>query len=159
MPHRTFDEDVVFELLGNHRRRECLKYLDTTEPPVDVRELAQHVAEAIETDHDPELERSIYTTLCQTHLPRLDERGIVDYDSTGKRVSTGPAFDAIRPYIDEASTWSVGPGLSGVLLAISLTSVALLSGDLLISSVFGRVSVILFNLLFIGALGARHLLQ
>jgi hypothetical protein len=159
MPHRTLDEDVVFEMLGNHRRRECLKYLDTAEPPVDVRELAQHVAEAVEADHDPELERSIYTTLCQTHLPRLDERGIVDYDSSGRRVSTGPAFDAIRPHIDESSEWSVSPGLSGVLLAISLLSVALLSGDLLVSSVFGRVSVILLNLLFIGALVARHLRQ
>lgn len=157
MSDPSLDEDVLFELLGNNRRRECLKHLRTApDTAANTRELARHVAETIAENPDPELERSIYTTLCQTHLPKLDACDVVDYDQASKCVSTGPAFEAVRPHIDDPRRQSAGHGMGGVFLVISLATVALLSGDLLVSLVFGRVAVILLNLLFLVVFSARY---
>jgi DNA-binding transcriptional ArsR family regulator len=78
-------EDDVFSMLSNQRRRYVIAYLDRTEgAEVSLGDLAERIA-AWENDVDvAELtykqRKRVYTSLHQTHLPKLDEAGVVDYD-------------------------------------------------------------------------------
>ncbi len=75
----------IFEVLRNQRRRYVLHYLKQDDRPVELGDLAQQVAAwEYETTLDrvtPEQRKRVYTTLQQTHLPRMDEAGIVTFDS------------------------------------------------------------------------------
>ncbi|WP_336337149.1 DUF7344 domain-containing protein [Haloarcula brevis] len=100
------DDATMFELLGNERRRACLQCLAAHETPQSVsalgREVARTVADA-ETDSD-DLYDSVYVSLCQTHLPKLDAVGLVEYERERKQVRRGSRFDAIRRQFEAAST-------------------------------------------------------
>lgn len=164
MSDASVDKEQLFDILGNDRRRACLEYLRSTwrsrEGHIDVSELATQTASKLADDHVPDgnLEKSVYTTLCQTHLEKLDRHGIVNFDEATKRVSPGPAFQDACRHLDESTHLSgMGVGISSMVL--SLFTVILLSSDLLTLSRigFGQVTVILLNLVFLCALGARYL--
>ncbi|SDQ36431.1 hypothetical protein SAMN04489842_0618 [Natronobacterium texcoconense] len=75
----------VFELLRNQRRRYVLHFLKRDDRPVELGDLAQQIA-AWEYDTSlesvtPEQRKRVYTTLQQTHLPKMDEAGILTFDS------------------------------------------------------------------------------
>ncbi len=87
----TADHDVddlssgeAFELLCNQRRRYVLHYLKRDDQPVELGTLAQHVAaweyETTPEEVTSEQRKRVYTTLQQTHLPKLDETGILEFD-------------------------------------------------------------------------------
>lgn len=126
----TLEEDTIFDLLGNKRRRASLKEIMANEGETPVSELAQEVSEEIaEGSTQPEdLQRSVYISLCQSHLPKLDGAGIVEYDSESKTVSRGPLFDQIRPYIETRTsnrqTWVIYTGVSVVTVLLLATVVA-----------------------------------
>ena len=75
----------IFEILSNKRRRLVLRYLrQSSDDDIEFRDLVDQVA-AWENDTTLEqLESSerkcVYTALRQTHLPKLDEAGVVDFD-------------------------------------------------------------------------------
>ncbi|WP_049922023.1 DUF7344 domain-containing protein [Halopiger djelfimassiliensis] len=74
----------VFDLLSNHRRRYAIHYCKREDGPVELGDLAEHVA-AWELDKDvAELtsaeRKRVYTSLQQTHLPTLEEAGMVEFD-------------------------------------------------------------------------------
>jgi hypothetical protein len=71
-------------MLSNQRRRYVLYYLNQHPGTVSLRDLAERIA-AWENDVavdelDYKQRKRVYTSLHQTHLPKLDEVGIVDYD-------------------------------------------------------------------------------
>jgi hypothetical protein len=97
-----WDDDQTYELLANRRRRECVRYLarrtsDGSET-VSVRKVADGVADAVaDAESAPEnLRQSVYTSLSQHHLDKLDEYGVIEYDPDSRSVSTGPNFETIR---------------------------------------------------------------
>ncbi|WP_049916140.1 DUF7344 domain-containing protein [Natrialba magadii] len=78
------DQGTIFDLLSNHRRRYVIHYCKREDRPVELGELAEHVA-AWELDKEvAELtsaeRKRIYTSLQQTHLPTLDREGMVRFD-------------------------------------------------------------------------------
>ena len=77
-------EDLIFDVLKNRRRRYTLHYLKQQERPVELSELAEQVA-AWENDKTVAAltaneRKSVYTSLYQTHLPKLADAGIVQYN-------------------------------------------------------------------------------
>lgn len=75
--------DDRYHILQTRRRRDTLRYLRRRDEPVDVRDLAEWVA-AREQETTPERLTSrqrqrVYISLYQTHLPKLDEYGVVRY--------------------------------------------------------------------------------
>lgn len=90
-------EDVV-DVLSNRRRRYALAQLQSVETPVGVSELANRVArwEARKPDLDgvPGDVGEIEVALVHTHLPKLAEAGLAEYDPARRRVA--PADDAPR---------------------------------------------------------------
>ncbi|RLM39193.1 hypothetical protein [Haloarcula sp. Atlit-120R] len=100
------DGATLFDILGNERRRACLYCLAEHGTALSVSTLGKQVARAVadaETDSD-ELYDSVYISLCQTHLPKLDAVGLVVYEQDRKRVCQGPRFDAIRDQFEAART-------------------------------------------------------
>jgi DNA-binding transcriptional ArsR family regulator len=78
--------DELFDVLSNRRRRFTLHYLKQHEDEaVEMGDRSTRVA-AWETDTPPEElaydeRKRVHTSLYQYHAPKLDEAGIVEYDS------------------------------------------------------------------------------
>jgi len=77
-------QDVVFDILSSSRRRYVLFYLRQADEPVELNDLAEHVAAwenelPVEELSDQQRKR-VYVSLYQTHIPKLDSIGLVDYD-------------------------------------------------------------------------------
>lgn len=79
----------IHEILKNKRRQYILEYLCEEAPGVvSVRELSARIAE-LETGETPPASKrreSVYVSLHQSHLPKLDEAGFIDYDIRAKTV-------------------------------------------------------------------------
>ncbi len=95
-------ESSVYTVLSNERRRATLQTLLRTQDEVTVRELSEIIAakEAGECPAPRNVRQSVYVSLHQTHLPTLDEHGLIEYDTDRKIVrSSGRARD-VEPYLD-----------------------------------------------------------
>ena len=94
----------IFDVLQNKRRRFVLRYLRRHGGPVDLGDLATQVAAwEYETPCDgisKKQRKRVYTTLQQTHLPRMDDVGIVAYDSEDGRIETTPYTEDLTVYLE-----------------------------------------------------------
>jgi hypothetical protein len=84
----SLPENVIHDVLSNSRRKNALRELRTRGGAVSVRELSEAIA-ADETGEHPAprcVRESVYASLHQTHLPRLHELGVIEYDRTRKEV-------------------------------------------------------------------------
>ncbi|PSP78388.1 hypothetical protein BRC81_07520 [Halobacteriales archaeon QS_1_68_20] len=94
----------IFTLLANARRRYVLHYLRRSDGTAELRELADHVAawevgstvEGLTSDQ----RKKVYTSLQQTHLRKLDEAGIVEYDHEAGQVEATPAAEELEVYLE-----------------------------------------------------------
>lgn len=92
--------DEVLDLLAAARRRAAIEHLATTnQAHVRVTDLAERVA-GTEYDRDPadvssDERKRVYISMIQSHLPPLDDAGVVDYDKEAKIVTPGPQFETI----------------------------------------------------------------
>lgn len=96
--------DTAYEILKNRRRRRTLVYLREQETPVDIGEIAEvlaarendmTVAELTSTER-----KRTYVALYQTHLPKLDDMGVVEYDSRGGRVELTPKAETVLAFAE-----------------------------------------------------------
>lgn len=118
----------LYELLGNCRRRYVIEYLREHEGPTDLDTLTIHVA-AQENDIAPEdvtsaQRKRVYTSLQQTHLPRMEEMGAVTFDKEARVVTPTTQLSEFTLHLDIVPKQSVP--LSIVYLSLSGLSVLLL---------------------------------
>lgn len=88
------------DVLRNMRRRYALYYLHQQDGAVGLDEMTDQIA-AWERDAEAgevpsEQRRSVYNALYQTHLPRLEELGVVAFDSDAKTVSLADRGKALE---------------------------------------------------------------
>ncbi|MFA9416654.1 ArsR family transcriptional regulator [Natrinema sp. HArc-T2] len=132
-------KDVIFELLKNRRRREVLAYLLEADETVTLGELAEQIA-AWENDTsvnalNSDQRKRVYVALYQTHLPKMDDAGIVEYDQDRGLISLADNADLLMMYLDTDShrqdrwdRWYAGLSVTGAtLLGAALLGVPLLS--------------------------------
>lgn len=98
-------QDDLFSLLSNPRRRFILRHLDRSEEPIQLQDLATEVA-AWENETEPEnltdkQRKRVYVSLYQTHIPRLEEAGIVDHDGNTGEIRLTDGDTDIGRYLDE----------------------------------------------------------
>ncbi|WP_246066453.1 DUF7344 domain-containing protein [Halorubrum cibi] len=106
----------MFSLLSNPRRRFILQYLNRTGESIQLQDLATEVA-AWENETEPEAltdkqRKRLYVSLYQTHIPKLEEAGIVDYDGdtgdirlTDRGSDLNRYLDAEAPKDGDARPW------------------------------------------------------
>jgi len=126
-PPAGLPRDEAFDVLRNQRRRFVLHHLTASDGAVELGDLATRVA-AWENDVGPEAvtadqRKRVYTTLQQSHLPRLDEAGIVEYDADRGVVSPTDRASDLSIYLevvpDEEFAWhEYYLGLGAVCLAL-----------------------------------------
>ena len=118
----------VYDVLRNRRRRLVLERLRTTGAPESVSDLAEHIGgvEAGESPPPRNVRQSVYVSLHQTHLPKLDELDIVAYDPDGKMVELAANAEHLDVYLnidDDADGlhpgYYVGLGLVGGVVVAS----------------------------------------
>jgi hypothetical protein len=97
---RRLSVDTLFDLLGHPGRRYVLTYLLQSEGYATCSELVDHVAAV--TDHtmtDRQFRKRLTGELTHTHLPKLEDGGLVDYNAERQIVSPTAATPAVRPYL------------------------------------------------------------
>jgi len=109
----SLPKDEIFDLVSNHRRRYVIHYCKQAEGPVPISDLAEQVAA---WEHDKPIEaltsaerKTVYTSLQQTHLPRLDRAGVVTFD--GREVELTDRADRLHIYLDIVPENSISWGM------------------------------------------------
>ncbi|RXK51361.1 DUF7344 domain-containing protein [Halorientalis pallida] len=105
----TLDAGEIHDILRNDRRRLAIKCLRERDDALSVRDLSEQVATR-ETGESPaprDKRRSVYVSLHQTHLPKLDELGIVDYDTDSKEVRLCDRAAEITTYMEVVPRYGI----------------------------------------------------
>jgi predicted transcriptional regulator len=103
------DAGEIHDILRNDRRRLAIKCLREQDGPLSVRDLSEEVATR-ETGESPaprDKRRSVYVSLHQTHLPKLDELGIVSYDTDSKEVRLRDRAAEITTYMEVVPRYGI----------------------------------------------------
>lgn len=99
----------VHDILRNERRRRAIKHLQTKLEPVSLRELSERIAE-MESGESPaprKLRESVYNSLHQTHLPKLDDHDIVEYDQDRKTIQLQEGANHVNIYMEVVTKYGV----------------------------------------------------
>ena len=80
----SLTSNEVFEILSNHRRRMVLYFLRKDGTEITVKELAEKIAaaenEVAVEDLTSQQRKRVYVSLYQTHLPKMEQTNVIDYD-------------------------------------------------------------------------------
>ena len=125
----SLSEETVFDVLSNRRRRFAVHALKRAEGHVTVADLSTRIA-AWEHGIDPDAvdydqRRNVHSTLKRTHLPMLEESGVIEYDAEANVVEPAAALADLDIYIEvlrgREIPWSqYYLGLAGLSLAVLL---------------------------------------
>lgn len=85
--------DRAFEALAADHRRRVLLALETRDSETDPLTVPDGVANGLEDEDD------LYRSLYHTHLPKLVELELVDWDVDQQSVRRGPQFEEVRPLL------------------------------------------------------------
>lgn len=150
----------IHNVLRNERRRRAIEYLGERDGTHTVDKLAKHIA-SLETGDSPpphDVRKSVYVSLHQTHLPKLDELGIVEYDLRSKELVLTDRAEEVERYMDvapkEAISWDL------YYLGISILAVTTLSAiklDIQLISTLGLEFWSWFFVLLVGCSSLFHL--
>ena len=100
------ETDDLFHILQNQRRRRVLQFLQDFDEgeQVDMRDIAEQVAA---WEHDTTVQQlssnerqRVYIALYQSHLPKLDEKGVLEYNQSRGIVERTAVADQFDPYLD-----------------------------------------------------------
>ncbi|PGF17881.1 hypothetical protein CP556_18405 [Natrinema sp. CBA1119] len=147
-------EREIHQVLSSARRREALEQLRGAGGSITVRELSERVASA-ESGTSPaprNVRESVYNSLHQTHLPRLDELGIVEYDDDRKIVTARDGARHISLYMEVETpiglSWAEYYRSLGVVgLFVVVTSLGELPGVAIVDPLlWGVAFLVLFGL-------------
>jgi predicted transcriptional regulator len=150
----------MFETLSNERRRMVVHALQR-DGATTLRDLSRQVA-AWEYDTDPEAvssqqRRRLYNALQQSHLPKMDENGIVEYDDDRGTVEPTAALNDLKLFLEvvpnKEISWSTYYTLVGAV-CVSLTGAVALG--VYPFSLFGMTATALFCSLLVFVSGLVH---
>ena len=101
-------KDTIYHLLQVQRRRYALRYLQGTTEPVVMRDLAEQVAAweygtTVDNLQSKERQRT-YISLYQTHLPKLDKKGVIKYEQARGVVTRTNIATQFDPYLKACLT-------------------------------------------------------
>lgn len=140
----ALSQDDVFDILSNSRRRYVLYYLRQAGEPVELDELARELAawenDTTVDDLTKQQRKRVYVSLYQTHIQKLADAGIVDYDQDTGMLSLANGASQIGAYlsVDEEDERQVRwQELYILLAAVSGALYALVAFDV---AVFAAVS-------------------
>ncbi|ELY42009.1 DUF7344 domain-containing protein [Natronorubrum tibetense] len=97
--------DDIFHVLQTNRRRDAIAYLLNRDGPVKMSDVAEYVAakenETTVASLTSAQRQRVYIPLYQSHLPKLDKKGIVEYDQSRGIVRSTDRIEIFRPYLED----------------------------------------------------------
>lgn len=132
--------DELFYVLENPRRRAVIRYLRWREGPVEMRDVAEHVAaqeaDTTVTQLPTDKRKSVYISLYQQHLEILADAGLIEYDKSRGTIVPQPRLEDVAVYLEQgppepsepdivSGPWALG------YLGISVAAMLLLLGSIL----------------------------
>ena len=135
----TLSQDVAFDLLSNARRRFVLRQLQEGQDPIELGGLAGALAAkengvSVEKLTAQQRKRT-YVSLYQTHIPKLVEAGVIEYDRDAGVVSSTDHVDELAAYFHtplEMPPWALMYGSIAavgvlVMLVVSVSDPPIIS--------------------------------
>lgn len=156
----TLSEERLFDLLGNERRRSCLQCLAAVEGAIPVQELATQVAARVSDDgaSPDDIRDSVYISLCQNHLPKLDDAGVVDYDPAEKTAGPGQSFPVVERHLQVDTGGAPGGETMRYYFLLSVLTVFVLGAGTLAAPValsYGVQALIVVHAVAVLVIGRR----
>jgi hypothetical protein len=150
---RELDPSEIHDVLRNDRRRLVIEQLRDGDGREAVRDLAEYIG-GVESGEDPpprNVRQSVYVSLHQTHLPKLDKLGIVTYDADAKEVELASRASEVAVYLEVVPkyglSWSeyyLGVGILGLLTlvgwSVGVPVLAEVGVTLLAGGLFGLIA-------------------
>lgn len=107
----TLSEGTIYEILANRRRRETIRHLtiEASGEPTSLRTLSEKIATS-ETGESPppsSARESVYNSLHQTHLPKLEELGVVRYDRDAREVYPSERARDVDQYMEVVTSHGI----------------------------------------------------
>jgi len=128
-------QDEVFDILSNSRRRFLLSRLQQADEPKRLMELADEIAAwendtTVEELTDKESKR-VYVSVYQTHVPKLEDAGLITYDSETGLIELSESAREVERYMpdsdEQSRSWSryyvALAGVTALLYALVITDV------------------------------------
>ena len=81
----------AIDILSSERRRQVVSYIHNHDSETSIRELSEFLAE-VEENSD---RKTVYISLYQQHLSKLDETGVVSWRKRGGLVERGPHSEVV----------------------------------------------------------------
>lgn len=110
----TLSQDEIFDLLSSPRRRYVIYHLQQHGEPIELGRLADEVAawenETSVEELTSQERKRVYVSLYQTHIPKLEEIGIVDYDADEGTVAVGDRLTEVGRHLtteEDETRWDV----------------------------------------------------
>jgi len=125
-PSTGLDQADIHDVLRNDRRRRTIEYL-TRVGETTARDLSEFIAEKESGESPPprNVRQSVYVTLQQTHLPKLADLDIIEYDEDSKTVRLDSHAEDVNIYLEVVPkyglSWSefyAGLSVLGILLVL-----------------------------------------
>lgn len=145
-------EDAIFEVLCNPRRRQIIRYLDQQDGTSTISDLAESIA-AVENETSVGLlssaeRKRVYIGLYQTHLPKMDQLGVVDYEKNRGTVTLRRPLADFEPYLQvDGKSSSPSASVVGALLGAAIALMVLVDSTLvgaLVHDILIGLSVFVF---------------
>lgn len=137
-------QDEIFDILCNGRRRYVLEYLrESSDESLYFGEMVDTIAawendkEIAETEYADR--KRVYTALRQTHLPKLHETGVIEYDRQRGELRPTERMDEVQFYLDYVPKHEIPWGR--YYLGLSLLAALLFFASVLVGPSYGVVSV------------------
>jgi hypothetical protein len=151
----SLTQDTVYDLLSNARRRFVISFLRGRDEPIELSELSKRVAAwENETDVDDLTDQQVkrvYVSLYQTHIPKLADSGLVDYDKDTGEVSLTSNIEELDTYLPEGDQRQIP--WQFVYAAVAVAGLAAYVAMAIFPAAFDAISMTAVNVVIIAAFG------
>jgi hypothetical protein len=152
----------IFEVLCNARRRCIVHYLKKYEGRrIELREIVDYVAaweEGTTIDRlDSDKRKSVYSAVRQTHLPKLEDAGLIEYDHMRGDVELTDALQEVQLYLEYVPGNDIP--WSEYYLGLSLVATALIAATWYGAYPFGGLSGFTLAVILVAVFGASAIVQ
>jgi predicted house-cleaning noncanonical NTP pyrophosphatase (MazG superfamily) len=107
----SLTRDEIFEMLSNRRRRFVIQYLKNEEEAGTLSDIAEHVAawenDSTVTDISASERKTVYSSLQQFHLPKMDETGVVEFDRRAGVVELTDTASELDIYLEVVDRYDI----------------------------------------------------
>ncbi|WP_449406475.1 DUF7344 domain-containing protein [Natronorubrum sulfidifaciens] len=139
----------MFHLLQTNRRRDTIRYLlELDDESVRMRDIAEHVAALEHETTVRELtsaqRQRVYIPLYQSHLPKLDKKGVIEYNKSRGIVRSTDRLEIFRPHLepyDDAASADADRSIAVHFVNDYYATAIAASTSLLVASMLGLLAL------------------